>query len=89
MKRCTFREACSNILSLVCSNYYFVLDAQDLKPSNIGVSEDCEIKILDFGLGRPSLIYSLDTRVRYSTYLLTFKSQKGSSEALDVFIITS
>ena len=25
---------------------------QDLKPSNIGVSEDCEIKILDFGLGR-------------------------------------
>ena len=26
---------------------------QDLKPSNIGVSEDCEIKILDFGLGRP------------------------------------
>ena len=26
---------------------------QDLKPSNIGVSEDSEIKILDFGLGRP------------------------------------
>ncbi len=25
---------------------------QDLKPSNVGVSEDCEIKILDFGLGR-------------------------------------
>jgi p38 MAP kinase len=25
---------------------------RDLKPSNIGVSEDCEIKILDFGLGR-------------------------------------
>ena len=23
-----------------------------MKPSNIGVSEDCEIKILDFGLGR-------------------------------------
>lgn len=25
---------------------------RDLKPSNIGVSEDCDIKILDFGLGR-------------------------------------
>ncbi|XP_064400308.1 mitogen-activated protein kinase 14-like [Halichondria panicea] len=25
---------------------------RDLKPSNVGVSEDCEIKILDFGLGR-------------------------------------
>eukprot|EP00731_Ephydatia_muelleri_P003182 Em0001g3182a len=25
---------------------------RDLKPSNIAVSEDCEIKILDFGLGR-------------------------------------
>ena len=29
-----------------------LLLSQDLKPSNIGVSEDCEIKILDFGLGR-------------------------------------
>ena len=33
--------------------------------------------------------YSLDTCVRYSTYLLIFKSQKGSIEALNFLIITS
>ena len=33
--------------------------------------------------------YSLDTGVRYSTYLPIFKSQKGSSEALNFLIITS
>ena len=27
---------------------------KDLKPSNIGVSENCEIKLLDFGLARAS-----------------------------------
>ena len=27
---------------------------QDLKPSNIAVNEDCELRILDFGLARPT-----------------------------------
>lgn len=31
-----------------CSNL------QDLKPSNIAVNEDCELRILDFGLARPT-----------------------------------
>ena len=35
------------------------------------------------------LMYSLDTRVSYSTYLPIFKSQKGSIEALNFLIITS
>lgn len=30
------------------------LNWQDLKPSNIAVNEDCELKILDFGLARPT-----------------------------------
>ena len=48
---------------------------------------------------RPSLLvregntllvrYSLDTCVRYSTYLPIFKSQKGSMEALNFLVITS
>jgi hypothetical protein len=33
--------------------------------------------------------YSLDIRVRYSTYLPIFKSQKRSIEALNFHIITS
>ena len=33
--------------------------------------------------------YSLDTLVRYSTYRLISKSQKGSSEALNFLVVTS
>ena len=35
------------------------------------------------------LMYSLDTGIRYSTYLPIFKSQKGSIEALNFLIIIS
>ncbi len=31
---------------------YFSLFLKDLKPSNIAVNEDCELRILDFGLAR-------------------------------------
>ena len=27
---------------------------RDLKPSNMAVNEDCDLKILDFGLARPT-----------------------------------
>jgi hypothetical protein len=35
------------------------------------------------------IVYSLDTCIRYSTYSPIFKSQKGSIEALNFFILTS
>ena len=35
------------------------------------------------------LMYSLDTGIRYSTYLPIFKSQEDSIEALNFLIITS
>ena len=35
------------------------------------------------------IMYSLDTCVRYSTYIPIFKSQKGSTEALNFLAITS
>ena len=34
--------------------YIFFCAFQDLKPSNIAVNEDCELRILDFGLARPT-----------------------------------
>ena len=35
------------------------------------------------------IMYSLDTCVRYSTYIPIFRSQKGSTEALNFLAITS
>ena len=32
------------------ANHFF----RDLKPSNMAVNEDCDLKILDFGLARPT-----------------------------------
>ena len=37
-----------------CLNHDIYCAFQDLKPSNIAVNEDCELRILDFGLARPT-----------------------------------
>lgn len=44
----------SNLCTFVFLIFDKILIIQDLKPSNIGVNEDCELKILDFGLARPT-----------------------------------
>ena len=51
----------------------------------------CEVRpaVLDRESSTQLLINLLDTCVSYSTYLLIFKSQKGSMEALNFEIITS
>ena len=36
-----------------CSIFIKLYD-RDLKPSNLAVNEDCDLKILDFGLARPT-----------------------------------
>ena len=33
---------------------FIKLYRRDLKPSNLAVNEDCDLKILDFGLARPT-----------------------------------
>ncbi|KAJ8983533.1 hypothetical protein NQ317_012024 [Molorchus minor] len=43
-----------NVIGLLDVFYPKHDNSQDLKPSNIAVNEDCELKILDFGLARPT-----------------------------------
>ena len=43
-------NAASNRSCLIFIKLY----RRDLKPSNLAVNEDCDLKILDFGLARPT-----------------------------------
>ena len=53
------------------------------------VSREVRPVVLVRGSSSQLIRYSLDTGIRYSTYLPIFKSQKGSSEALNFLILTS
>jgi hypothetical protein len=52
------------------------------------ISQEVQPAILVKESSTQLIRYSLDTCVRYSTYLLIFKSQKGSIEALHFLVIT-
>ena len=66
-------------------------------PREVGGANDVtvsnRVNLVDPVLHRESssqlIMYSLDTCVRYSTYIPIFRSQKGSTEALNFLAITS
>ena len=57
----------------------------------MSAKKTCEVQpaVLSRESSAQLIMYSLDTCVRYSTYLPIFRSQKGSTEALNFLAITS
>ena len=55
----------------------------------MSAKKTCEVQpaVLSRESSAQLIMYSLDTCVRYSTYILIFKSQKGSTEALSFWQI--